>query len=302
MKIFGKHLRPGLRMLKTAISVVAAVLLARLLADDPLSVFYAAFGALISMETTFSKSIKQGLTQLIGVFAGTFVGYLSVLLFPEITPAWFIGIGILLLLLLGKALNLSFSSSLSCIIFLSACLTPTDDILRDSLLRLRDTSIGVGIALAVNGLIRPYNNKKRILQLLEKIRQQVAVDLEQMVVKGLYPDPQDWIVLVRQLDLECELYHSQRFFHKRNNAEALLTGCQQLANRMVEELEAICGMDSLGSLATESAEQMLELGIPLPEADLSHRKCTRHDTIVMNYHLQKLLSAYRYLGELMESA
>lgn len=302
MKISIKTLHPGPRMLKTAISVVAAVLLVRQFADDSLSVFYAAFGALISMEPTFSKSIKQGLTQLIGVLAGTFVGYISVLLFPQLTPAWFIGIGILLLLMLGNILHLSFSSSLACIIFLSACLTPTDDILRDSLFRLRDTSIGVGIALAVNVFVRPYNNKKRILQLLKTIRQQVAKDLEQMVVKGLYPDPQDWIVLVRKLDLECELYHSQRFFHKKNNSEALLSGCQQLANRMVEELEAICGMDSLGSLSTESAEQMRQLGIPLPEADLSHRKCTRHDTIVMNYHLEKLLAAYRFLGELMDEA
>ena len=40
----------------------------------------------------------------------------------------------------------------------------------------------------------------------------------------------------------------------------------------------------------------------LPEAGLSSRKCTRHDTIVMNYHLDKLLSAYQYLNELIETS
>ena len=69
---------------------------------------------------------------------------------------------------------------------------------------------------------------------------------------------------------------------------------------MVQELEAICGMDSLGDLAMENAAAMQELGLELPEAGLPARKCTRHDTIVMNYHLEKLLSAYRYLTELLE--
>ena len=62
-------------------SVILSIVLVRQFAEEPLSVFYAAFGALISMETTFSKSIMQGLTQLIGVLAGTVVGYLSVFLF-----------------------------------------------------------------------------------------------------------------------------------------------------------------------------------------------------------------------------
>lgn len=302
MKLSKKNLRPGLRILKTAISVIIAILLVRTFAKEPLSVFYAAFGALISMETTFSKSIMQGLTQLIGVLAGTVVGYLSVLLFPAMTPAWFIGFGVLVLLLAGNAFNLSFTSSLSCIIFLSACLTPTDNILRDCLLRLRDTSIGVGIALAVNVLVRPYNNKKRIMSLLNKLRLQVAADLEQMVVKEQFPNLQTCVELLRRIDMECSLYQSQRFFHRKNNCEALLRGCSQLAQRMVEELEAICGMDSLGNLATENAALMQQLGIALPEAGMSSRKCTRHDTIVMNYHLDKLLSAYRFLGEMMESA
>lgn len=299
---FSKNLRPGLRMVKTAISVILSIVLVRQFAEEPLSVFYAAFGALISMETTFSKSIMQGLTQLIGVLAGTVVGYLSVFLFPEITPAWFIGIGVLLLLLLSNTFNLSFSASLSCIIFLSACLMPTDNILRDSLLRLRDTSVGLGIALAVNALIRPYNNKKRILYLLRKLIRQVCADLEQMVVREQYPNLQECVDLLRRIDRENELYHSQRFFHRKNNCEALLGGCQQLAHRMVEELEAICGMDSPGDLATENAALMQQLGMELPEAGLSSRKCTRHDTIVMNYHLDKLLSAYQYLNELIETS
>ena len=297
-----KHISLGTRVVKTAIAVTLSVFLIRFFATDDLSVFYAGFGALIAMDTTFSNSLRQGLTQLIGVLAGTVMGYLSVLMFPSMTPAWMAGLGVLLLIVLCNALKLSFSASLSCIIFLSACLTPTDDIVRDSLFRLRDSSLGIGIALVVNALIRPYNNKKRILALLGRLRAQIPGDIEQIVVKEQFPDLQESVAILRQLDRELNLYHSQHFFHRKHDDEALLRGCYQLAQRMLQEMEAICGMDCLGDLAMESAAVMQELGMELPEAGLPGRKCTRHDTIVMNYHLDKLLSAYQYLGELMKLA
>ncbi|MGM9563582.1 MAG: aromatic acid exporter family protein [Faecousia sp.] len=297
-----KHISLGTRVVKTAIAVTLSVFLIRFFATDDLSVFYAGFGALIAMDTTFSNSLRQGLTQLIGVLAGTVMGYLSVLLFPSMTPAWMAGLGVLLLIVLCNALKLSFSASLSCIIFLSACLTPTDDIVRDSLFRLRDSSLGIGIALVVNALIRPYNNKKRILALLGRLRAQIPGDIEQIVVKEQFPDLQESVAILRQLDRELNLYHSQHFFHRKHDDEALLRGCYQLAQRMLQEMEAICGMDCLGDLAMENAAVMQELGMELPEAGLPGRKCTRHDTIVMNYHLDKLLSAYQYLGELMKLA
>ena len=297
-----KHISLGTRVVKTAVAVTLSVFLIRFFATDDLSVFYAGFGALIAMDTTFSNPLRQGLTQLIGVLAGTVMGYLSVLLFPSMTPAWMAGLGVLLLIVLCNALKLSFSASLSCIIFLSACLTPTDDIVRDSLFRLRDSSLGIGIALVVNALIRPYNNKKRILALLGRLRAQIPGDIEQIVVKEQFPDLQESVAILRQLDRELNLYHSQHFFHRKHDDEALLRGCYQLAQRMLQEMEAICGMDCLGDLAMENAAVMQELGMELPEAGLPGRKCTRHDTIVMNYHLDKLLSAYQYLGELMKLA
>lgn len=299
-----KHLHPpfGLRVCKSALAVTLSVFIVRLFATESLPVFYAAFGALIAMETTFTKSLKQGLTQLIGVLAGTVFGYVSVLLFPTLTPAWIAGLGVLLLLFLSRALKLSFTASLSCIIFLSACLTPTDNILRDSLYRLRDTAVGIGVALVINALIRPYNNKKRILSVLSELRALMPEALRQIIVEERIPELSAKLPLLRQLDRELELYHSQRFFHRTHDDEALLAGCKQLAERMVEELEAICGMDTPGNLAKGNAALMRELGLELPEEGITGRKCTRHDTIVMNYHLEKLLTAYRFLGELMDIA
>ena len=295
-----KHFPLGLRTLKTGIAVTLAVLLVRLFVTDELSVFYAAFGALIAMERTFSGSLKQALSQLIGVVAGTILGLVMLLLFPQATPAWAAGIGVVLLLLLCNVLKLNFVASFSCIIFLSASLTPSDNILRDSLFRLRDTAAGIAVALVVNAVIVPYNNKVRIRLLLTQLRAQIPQQVESIVISERFPDLRPNVELLRRIDRELQFYHNQRFFHRRHDEEAALRGCRQLAGRMVEELEAICGMDTLGNLSTENAETMRDLGMALPEAGIAGRKCTRHDTIVMNYHLEKLLSACRYLAELME--
>ncbi len=296
------RLYPGPRILKTALAVAVSVLLAGLFVTRELSLFYAAFGALITMETTLSKALRQGIVQLIGVLCGTVLGYVCVLLFPPPAPFWVVGLGVLLLILLLNALRLSFSASLACIIFLSSSLLPTENLVRDSAQRLICTALGLVTALVINVSIRPYNNRRRITAMLRRLRDTLADDLAQIVVRECYPDLQPEIALLRQLDRELELYHSQRLLHRRKDAEALLRGCLQLAERMTQELEAICGMDSLGDLSTENGARLQALGLPIPEAGIHGRKCTRQDTLVMNYHLEKLLTAYEYLTLLLNEA
>lgn len=296
MNVVKKRLLPGPRIAKTALAVALAVLPARLLTSEPLSLFYAAFGALIAMETTVSRALRQGLTQLIGVVCGTLLGYVSVLLFAPPAPFWVIGLGVFLLLFLLNALRLNFSASLACIIFLSACMVPTENVVDDSVKRLLCTAIGLATALLVNVAIRPYNNRRRILTLLTQLRQQIPQSAASVVGQERIPELQPLVELLRSLDRELELYHSQRFFRKKDD-EAVLCGCCQLAQRMVQELEVLCGMDSLGALSEENAERLRLLGEELPTP--TRRHCDPNDTVVMNYHLEKLLTAYDYLGVLM---
>ena len=296
MNLLKTRLSPGPRIVKTALAVALSVLLARLLTQEPLSLFYAAFGALIAMETTVSRALRQGLTQLVGVACGTLLGYASVLLFPPPAPFWVIGLGVFLLLFLLNALHLNFSASLACVIFLSSCVIPAENVVDDSVRRLLCTAIGLVTALAVNVCIRPYNNRRRILSLLEQIRQSVPQAVSTVVLHECIPELQPFVELLRSLDRELELYHSQRFF-RRQDDEAVLSGCRQLAQRMVQELEVICGMDSLGEPGAENVERLRALGFEIPS--MPPRRRDPNDTIVMNYHLEKLLTAYDFLGELL---
>ncbi len=292
-----KHLRFGFRTFKTALAVAVAVLLARLVSDDMDAVFYAGMGAMVAMDTTLGKSLRQGLTQFLSVTFGTFMGYLALSLFPSV-PAWFYGLGILLIILLCNGLKFPFTITLSGIIFLSACSYPTDSLWADAIKRISCTGLGLLVALLINVTLRPYNNKKRLRSQLRSLQRDIPKALEQMVIREQFPNLQPFVMQLRQLDGEIAVYHSQRFFHRKKNEEALYQGCCQLCQRMVQELEVICSMDTLGDLASDNRQRMEKLGLFAPV--LPPRKCTRQDTIVMNYHIDKLLTAYDYLDELLK--
>ena len=79
-----KHLPFGLRTIKTALSVALSVLLVRFLSTEADAMFSAALGGLVAMDTTFRRSLQQGLTQFLGVLLGTGVGYFTHYFFPTI--------------------------------------------------------------------------------------------------------------------------------------------------------------------------------------------------------------------------
>ncbi len=299
MKKLRKIFPFGPRVVKSAISVTLAILLARLITDNSDAIFFAAFGALLGIERSLSAALRQGLTQVVSVLCGTVLGYGAALLFPNTTPALLVGVGILLLIFLCNRMKINYAITLSCLVFLSATLTPSSDLLGDSVLRVIFTAGGIAIALLINFVIRPYNNKRHIVYLLRSLDQKLLKQVEQVVVLERYPDLAEDLVVIRSLDQELILYHEQRFL-RRKNEEALLRGCNQLAQRMMQELEAICGMDCLGDIAQENRETLEKLGLVIPPERLLPRKCTRRDTIVMNYHLEKFLAAHRYLNELLD--
>lgn len=291
------HISPGLRTVKTALSVALSVLLVRFFSAENDAMFYAALGGLVAMDTTFHRSLQQGLIQFLGVLLGTAVGYLAHAFLPAI-PFWSVGLGVLLLILLCNLLKISHSITLSCLVFLSACSYGSDNLLHDAFVRIVYTALGLAVALVINITLRPYNNKARIMRLLKELRGKFPPLLESIIIHERFPETQPLIDLLRQIDGEIALYQSQRFFHRKQNAEALVCGCRQLGERMVAELEVICGMDTLGDLASDNAAKLEAMGICTH--DLLPRKCTRRDTIVMNYHLEKLLLAYDYLETFLE--
>lgn len=287
----------GLRTLKTAIAVTLAVLITGWFSS--ISSFYAALGAMAAMDRTISDSLKNCITQMVGVICGGIIGYLIVLAFG-VPQAWIVGLGAMLVILVCNFFKIPFAISLSCVVMFSICLEPGDNILHDTVCRLRDTAIGLVIAVIVNITIQPYNNTRRIVGLLRRLIDMVPLLVRASVLDEKYPDLRPVAGLLETLDKEINVFRRQRFLRRKplKYDVVYLEGCQQLAVRIQQELGAICCMDTFGNIGVENGKRLAELGLALPE-DTQKRKCTKHDTIVMNYHLEKLLDARKYLQQLL---
>lgn len=292
---FRYHIGP--RTVKTAIAVTLSAAIAGCFSSS--SVFYAAMGALVGMERTLTDSLKNCAVQMLGVIIGGLFGLAITELVGQ-PPAWTLGLGVLGVIVLCNMFHMTYAISLSCIVLLSACTSTTDSVLWDTVFRLRDTAIGLVIALLVNVTVHPYNNSRRIVHLLQQMIDAVPELVKACVLEEKYPDLRRLNDVLNRVDDELRVLHRQRFFRRRPMRfdSVYLDGCRQLGLRILQELEAICFMDTFGNIGVENAKRLSELGLQVPP-DLPRRKCTKHDTIVMNYHLEKLLDARLYLQQLI---
>ena len=71
-----------------------------------------------------------------------------------------------------------------------------------------------------------------------------------------------------------------------------------IADRMEQELSALCTLDLPGIPDADNCRRLEELGLTLP--DFTGRKCTEEIDFVCNYHLKTALQAREYLLELLE--
>ncbi len=289
----------GLRTIKTFIAVTIAVWLTGYFSS--VSRIYAAMGAVVAMDRTLSDSMKDCLTQMIGVTCGALFGYVIVMVFGSPPEPLVLGLGVMAIILVCILAKVPFAISLSCVVMFSVCLSPGENILWCAIFRLRDTSFGLVTALVVNATIRPYNNTWHVLAMFQEQIDMVPEMVRTCLIEQKIPDVRPMVRLLLDLEKEIDVLRSQRFFRKkRSEYDAVyLEGCLQLGIRIRQELDAICCMDSPGNVGVENGKRLTELGLELPEEGLPRHKCTKHDTIVLNYHLEKLLDARKYLCQML---
>ena len=282
----------GLRTVKTGLAVALALFFADL-RGSPLPIF-AAIGAIVAMSRTVGDAFETCRTQFFGILLGAGFGAVFVNLFEGFRYIG-TGLGLILLILLCVQLRLQFAVPLACIVFVSICLSPANEAFEYGANRLLDTSIGLATALAVNVLIKPYNNRARITSLLTHFLQSVPAYVEERVLHGRYPDLAPLRAQLDRIASELAIFEKQRAFraHSRAAQAAFLRGCEQLAQSVWQELSALCTMDEIGRLSPENAAQLSVLGLTAPDGAAAPPR-TDAD-IVANYHLDNLLRAYQYL-------
>lgn len=290
--------RLGLRTIKTALAVIISLFISSLFGD--LSIF-PALAAIAVMSRTFDEGLQECRNQAVGILIGGLFGCFTAMVFPD-PPIWGIGLGILLIMVACSSFHLVFSSSLSCAIFIIACMTERDLVIPNTLLRLFHTSIGLIVGLLINYLIVPYNNSRRIYQLMEELLNELPTYLDQCVLHQLYPDLSPLNLKLEQLHYEMTIYRHQRFLRRRQHqAEyTYMSGCVQLTDRIHQELTLLCSMDRTGIPDENNLFQLRCLDLEPPEAGIPDYGCTEEDHIVTNYHLSKLLEARGFLRQLLD--
>lgn len=288
--------RIGLRTVKTGLAVALALFFADL-RGSPAPIF-AAIGAIVATSRTVGDAFETCRTQFFGIALGAGCGVVFVSLFAGYRYIG-IGLGLIALILLCVRLRLQFAVPLACIVFSSICLSPAQDALGYGANRLLDTAIGLATALAVNVLIKPYNNSRRIAELLGQFRQAVPAYIDERVLHGRYPDLSPLGAQLNRISDELNIFEKQRLFRQRDHeAQAVyLRGCEKLAQSIWQELSALCAMDEKGHLSLENAAQLDALGLNVPDGVCAMPQSTAD--VVGNYHLDNLLRAWRFLGAFM---
>lgn len=292
--------RIGLRTVKTALAVILSLLISSLFGE--LSIF-SALAAIAVMSRTFDEGLQECRNQAVGILIGGLFGCFTATVFPD-PPIWGIGLGILLIIAACSSLHVVFSCSLSCAIFIVACMTEPELVIPNTLLRLFHTAIGLLVGLLINYFIVPYNNSRQIYRLMEELLAALPPYLDQCMLHQLYPDLRPMDLKLERLHYEMTVYRHQRFLRrKQHRAEyTYMYGCVQLAERLHQELTLLCSMDRTGIPDNDTLCQLRSLGLELPEGGIPNYGCTEEDNIVTNYHLKKLLEAQGFLRQLLENA
>ncbi len=287
--------RIGYRTIKTVIASLVVLLICDQFAQmDPV---LALMGVYCAMERTIADSWRGCLNQFFGVLVGSVLGFL-LLQVVSAPPGWLLALCLVAVIYVCNLLHISYAVFLSSIIFISVCTGSSTA--ADIFSRIRDVSMGLAAGLIVNIFVHPYSNAARVYAQIRTLQRQTLACVEQAVLYGRYPD----LTACREAALALAQEHDEAkkqlfLFSYRQNKEqfALSDGCAQLAERMLQETEAICAMDMLCAPSEENRKRLQALGLHGP--DERRAEAQSQETLVLNYHLDCFLRAYDYLEQLL---
>lgn len=295
----GYHFPIGLRTLKSAIAVTIALGVVEHYGATGSKLIFALIGALSAMEPTFKGAIRNCLTQICGVAFGAMFGiWMRHLPIDEI---YIIGAGVLLIITVYQLLHLTISPALPCIVLVTVCTTPISSTLLYATGRLWDTTIGLGIGLAVNMLFFPYNNSRQIKRAIRSLDEEVVRFLEDFFDGDDHlPDVEEMRKKIREIDRQLVIFSDQRLWRRKRQKKELdrFHACEDMAARLVSELEALSHMPRAGRLTGVVKQRLVNSGCRM----MDERTIDVPDEwdIVTNYHVGRILSLRRKLREVLQ--
>lgn len=290
----------GLRTLKTAAAIVISMIIVDTYGASSSRLIFAMLGAMAAVQPTFKESVESCITQIAGVFLGALAGVL--LLALPVHPLAAAGMGVILVILVYNALHIRFSPSLPSFIVVLLCTTPGVHPLSYGLGRIWDTAIGLGVGMAINTLIFPYDNSRRIRSTIESLHKELILFLEEMFDgDNILPDAANTSRAIDDMHKQLKIFENQKLmFHLRRQKKDLerFRQCEGKARELLAHMEVLSRMGDPGRLSEENRQRLISCGACV--RDRRQLSSVMEKDIVTNYHVSRVLTLRRELLEALE--
>ena len=156
----GKHLHfhIGMRIAKTVVVAVIAMLIADICGATESKLIFAMLGAMDAVQPTRRQTVRACRTQIVGIAFGATVGIL--LLYLPLHDIAATGIGMLLTITLYNTFGIHLSPVLPCLMVVTICTAQDIQPVAYALGRVWDSAIGLTVGMLVNVFIVPYDKER----------------------------------------------------------------------------------------------------------------------------------------------
>lgn len=148
----------GLRILKTGLTVFLAALLADLI--SPGEGFVIIFTSIVALDSTINDSLRGGIKRLLNTAVGALIAV--IMIYSGLPMELTIPLSTMALIVVSNKLGLKGSIGISGAVLIIILLAKDKNPLLYSLVRLRDTGVGITTAVLVNLFIFPPKLYKRL--------------------------------------------------------------------------------------------------------------------------------------------
>lgn len=203
--------------------------------------FFIAMTAIISMDKTMGNSLKMGRNRIMGTFIGACIGV--GLSYIDRGNALLCGCGMILLILICNQLHLRGSITIGGIVMMAIMVHTDKTPLFYGFHRTFDTCVGATLSFAINALIFPYANVKR----LDEMTIQLWEQTDKMVLSLQKHEKIELAALnekLKEIERELDLYQNELLFKKKREWVDKLQKHYEMARRLMLEAEILETIDA----------------------------------------------------------
>ena len=289
------HFHIGLRTVKTVAAVIISMLVVDFYGATSSKLIFAMLGAMAAVQQTFRESLESCVSQVIGVLFGAVmaIGLQALPVHPLIGS----GIGMILVITLYNGIGIRFSPVLACLIVVTLCYDTSAHPILYAFGRIWDTAIGLGVGMLINTMVFPYDNSKRIRELVQSLDREVIWYLEEMFDgDDNLPDAEHFSETIATMAGQMTIFANQKLLLRMKRQKEQIEEfkqCERKARELLARMEILSHMGTPGRLNEENRRRLTACGADI--RDQRPLDSVLERDVVTNYHVRQILKLRREL-------